>query len=197
MSNYIFAPAPSFYQESFATWNNVFSDEELLLLDKIAASRRLETAYTGNNENNPAIRISEVAWIDLKEDSGWLYERLAHVANQLNGQFFQYDLYGFNEDMQYTVYDGKKEGHYAWHLDDSGKDTQRSPRKLSMVIQLSDPADYEGGELQLLIGSEPTLVDKTKGLLAAFPSYTLHRATPVTKGIRKTLVVWVTGPAFR
>jgi PKHD-type hydroxylase len=115
----------------------------------------------------------------------------------LNGQFFQFDLYGFNEDMQYTVYDGEQQGHYTWHLDDSGKNTQRGPRKLSLVIQLSDPSDYEGGELQLQTGPDPTIVDKAKGLVAAFPSYTLHRATPVTKGIRKTLVVWITGPAFR
>lgn len=197
MSNYIFAPAPSFYRESFATWNDVFSDEELLLLDKIADSRGLEQAFTGDKNNDPEIRVSNVAWIDLKEDSGWLYERLANIANQLNGQFFQYDLYGFNEDMQYTVYNGNQEGHYAWHLDEIGKNAKCSPRKLSMVIQLSDPKDYDGGELQLLLGAEPTVVDKAKGLLAAFPSHTLHRATPVVKGIRKTLVVWITGPALR
>jgi PKHD-type hydroxylase len=199
MSNYIFAPTPMFHRESFATWNNVFSDEELVLLDKMATDRGLGQATVGDNEgeNDPTVRISNVAWIDLREDSRWLYDRLSYVANQLNGQFFQFDLYGFNEDMQYTVYDGEKQGHYTWHLDDSGKNTQRGPRKLSLVIQLSDPSEYEGGELQLKVGPDPTVVDKAKGLVAAFPSYTLHRATPVTKGIRKTLVVWITGPAFR
>jgi PKHD-type hydroxylase len=197
MSNYIFAPTPVFHREPFATWNNVFTDEELVLLDKMAVDRGLGQATVGDNETDPSVRISNVAWIDNREDSGWLYDRLAYVANQLNGQFFQFDLYGFNEHMQYTVYDGEQQGHYTWHLDDSGKNTQRAPRKLSLVIQLSDPSEYEGGELQLQIGPEPTLVDKAKGLVAAFPSYTLHRATPVTKGIRKTLVVWITGPAFK
>jgi PKHD-type hydroxylase len=197
MSNYIFAPPPIFHRVPFATWNNVFSDEELVLLDKMATDRGVTEATVGNNETDTTIRVSNVAWIDLREDSGWLYDRLAYVANQLNGQFFQYDLYGFNEHMQYTIYDGEKEGHYTWHVDDSGDSNQRAPRKLSMVIQLSDPSEYEGGELQLQIGPDITKVDKAKGLVAAFPSYTLHRATPVTKGIRKTLVVWITGPAFR
>jgi PKHD-type hydroxylase len=66
-----------------------------------------------------------------------------------------------------------------------------------MVIQLSEPNEYEGGDLQLLSGSEPTTADKAKGKVVMFPSYMLHRVTPVTSGIRKTLVVWITGPSFK
>ena len=70
-------------------------------------------------------------------------------------------------------------------------------RKLSLVVQLSDPEDYEGGDLEIYTGHEPLVVKKKKGMTAFFPSYQLHGVTPVTKGTRYSLVVWVHGPAFR
>ena len=75
-------------------------------------------------------------------------------------------------------------------------DTSISPRKLTLVLQLSDPSEYEGGELQSLTSLQPGTVNKKKGIIAAFPSWTLHQVTPVTKGVRKTLVIWVAGPQF-
>jgi PKHD-type hydroxylase len=117
-------------------------------------------------------------------------------VRQLNGQFYKYDLQGFAENFQYTVYNGEAEepGHYTWHQDWNNSGT---PRKLSLVVQLSDPSEYEGGDLQIMSGAEPTTVDKGLGKVVLFPSFMLHRVTPVTKGIRRSLVVWVTGPAFK
>jgi PKHD-type hydroxylase len=98
--------------------------------------------------------------------------------------------------MQYTVYYGDREGHYDAHIDSSAN--TQCPRKLSIVLQLTDPAEYEGGELQIINDSRsPLAVQKARGLVAAFPSFALHKVTPVTKGIRKTIVIWITGPAFR
>jgi PKHD-type hydroxylase len=66
-----------------------------------------------------------------------------------------------------------------------------------MVLQLSDPSEYEGGNLEILSSQGEVLtVDKKKGFLAMFPSFKTHRVTPVTSGTRKSLVVWATGPAF-
>ncbi len=72
-----------------------------------------------------------------------------------------------------------------------------SPRKLSMVLQLSDPSEYEGGDLELFTSANPIITKKQKGIIHAFPSYVMHRVTPVTKGVRKTLVVWIAGPRFK
>ena len=66
-----------------------------------------------------------------------------------------------------------------------------------MVLQLSDPSEYEGGELQLLTGKEPTTIQKQRGLITVFPAWTLHQVTPVTKGTRQTLVAWISGPSFK
>jgi PKHD-type hydroxylase len=64
------------------------------------------------------------------------------------------------------------------------------------VLQLTDPSEYEGGNLQVCDGTIHN-VRKQRGLVAAFPSYTLHQVTPVTKGSRQSLVAWITGPSFR
>jgi len=72
-----------------------------------------------------------------------------------------------------------------------------SPRKLSVVIQLSDPSEYDGGNLQFMLGNESENAKKEKGMLYAFPSWVLHRVTPVTEGTRRSLVIWLSGPKFK
>jgi PKHD-type hydroxylase len=74
-----------------------------------------------------------------------------------------------------------------------------SVRKLSISIQLTNPEEYEGGELKLYDGDEDktNVMDKTQGTLIIFPSYVLHEVMPVTKGTRNSLVAWVTGPQFK
>ena len=107
---------------------------------------------------------------------------------------WRFDITGFNEDLQYTRYNDDS-SYYGWHIDGQVK-SDNPPRKLSMTIQLSDPSEYEGGDFQIN-GSQLHTLPKQKGLSILFPSYTLHQVTPVTKGIRRSLVVWLCGPAFR
>jgi PKHD-type hydroxylase len=62
---------------------------------------------------------------------------------------------------------------------------------------LSDPSEYDGGDLEIFTGTESVALEKKKGIIHAFPSYVMHRVTPVTRGTRRTLVVWIAGPKFR
>jgi PKHD-type hydroxylase len=201
MSNYPFLPAPTFgiSEHPFVTWRNAFTTEEL---DKIIehgdSLEKMKASIGGGTPDDDisAIRESTNSWIQYDNDTNWIYDRLAYVARQINGQFYRFNLHGFNEDLQYTVYNSESNGHYTWHLDSGVTIDGMPPRKLSLVLQLSDPADYEGGDLEIMTSSTPQQVVKERGIIAAFPSYTLHRVTPVTAGIRKSLVVWATGPAF-
>lgn len=202
MSNYIFAPSPTFgiSEHHFVTYPDAFNDEELgKMIDYLDLLKQQRATVGGTEENADidGIRKSNVAWLTCNNESQWIYDRMAWVARLLNGQFYKFDLYGFFEDMQYTVYDGKEEGHYSWHQDSGTLSNNFPPRKFSLVLQLTDPSEYEGGDLELLTNANPTIVKKQKGLVSAFPSYMLHRVTPVTSGIRKTLVAWVCGPSFR
>lgn len=201
MSNYKFAPPPpkTTEHEPFVVWTDGFSEEEL---DRIEAycdnnlqKRKATVSQITEEMDISDIRSSDVSWISMDEDTAWFYDKIAYIARSLNGQFYNFDLYGFNEDFQYTVYDADKEGHYTWHVD--ATTTSMVPRKLSLVLQLTDPSEYEGGELEILNSKDAIPVEKKRGLVAAFPSYTLHRVSPITKGIRKTIVIWSCGPAFK
>lgn len=198
MSNYIFAPPPTFgiSEHSFVTWDNGFSEEELTKLISYCDSLPKQKGTIDKEATQEQVRNSEVAWINLNNESQWIYERLAYIAGQLNGQFYKFDIHGFNEEFQYTVYDSKYLGHYTWHQDYNTQN-RGSPRKLSLVLQLSDPSEYEGGDLEILASGQPTSVKKEKGFVVVFPSFMLHRVTPVTSGIRKTLVVWICGNSFK
>jgi PKHD-type hydroxylase len=197
MSIYNFSPKAIHAQNNpFVTWKDGFTEEEINKIVEICEKLPSQKGVVGEkNDVIEPIRTSSIAWLSITQESEWIYDRLAYIARCLNAQFYDFDLSGFVEDMQFTTYYGDQSGHYTWHNDFS--DSSIAPRKLSLVLQLSDPSEYEGGELQTFTGLDPISVDKTKGLIAAFPSWTLHRVTPVTKGVRKTLVIWVAGKQFK
>ena len=199
MSKYRFAPAFSHNlgSHTFVSWNHALSPDECKQVIDIGQAKQLQDANVQSG-NDQSIRRSKVSWLG-HHDVPWLYHRLEWVAQQLNGKFYQFDLWGFDEDMQFTLYEGTDQGFYNWHLDmyndvKNGID-QRRPRKLSMTIQLDDPSTYEGGDLLIHNGTEQ-VAPKDLGQAVVFPSYVLHKVTPVTKGIRRSLVVWITGPQF-
>jgi PKHD-type hydroxylase len=200
MSIYNFSPSNNLnFCDTYATWNDGFTDDELNKLIKICEMRNPSKATIGNKDVDSdfsEVRESEARWIPLQNDTTWIYDRFAFIVRQLNGQFFNFDISGFVEDFQYTTYYGDKKGHYDWHVD-MGNSSNSSPRKLSLVMQLSDPDEYEGGELQLMSSADPMTIEKKKGFIVVFPSYMLHKVTPVTSGTRKSLVIWIAGPPFK
>lgn len=197
MSHYIFKPMPTngYGDHPFTTWNDSISQEEIEHIVKMADEQEKNSAIIGDARLDNDYRSSKVSWFRYGPDTEWLFDRVAHIVGNLNSQFYGFDLHGLCENLQFTEYYASEKGHYDWHQD-SGPSTA-TPRKMSIVIQLSDPADYEGGELQILSSREPVTVDKKLGLAAVFPSFMLHRVTPVTRGIRRSLVAWIAGPKFR
>lgn len=183
--------------EPFAWWEGAFTNQELdWLQDK--AVRAEQQAQVGGNpqgEDLARVRRSKVSWLNKNQDTAWVFEKLSDIVSSLNAQYFRLDLTGFGEPIQLTNYDQADHGMYGWHQDYGGK--LAPSRKLSIVLQLTDPAQYEGGNLQIMTGSEPHVIRKQRGLIAAFPSYQVHQVTPVTQGSRQSLVAWITGPAFK
>lgn len=182
--------------EPFAWWEGAFTEEQLDWLQQKAKEATQEAMVGGGNrgEVNDKIRRSELNWLNKDPECAWVFEKLAHVAASLNADYFGFDLTGFSEPLQLTNYDEARQGTYVWHQDFGSSGVSR---KLSMVLQLSEPSEYEGGELQILTNKEPTSMEKKRGLVTVFPAWTLHQVTPVTKGTRQTLVTWVSGPEFR
>ena len=181
MSFYSLVPSPdlSTKEQNFINWENAFTESELKDVQILCDSLKTQ---------------ADVGWIEYNQESKALYDKLGYIGRQINGGFFEFDLFGFVEDFQYTVH---KEGvgNYDWHIDKGNLNS--SPRKLTMIIQLSDPSEYEGGELEFLITDKPNVAQKAKGMIYTFPSWVLHRVTPVTSGIRKSIVVFLSGPKFK
>jgi PKHD-type hydroxylase len=173
-------------------WEGAFSEQELDWLQEKTKQAK-QNAQVGGGAVDPEIRRSQTDWIVNLPETNWVFKKLAHVVSSINAEFFNFDLTGFGEPLQLTNYDQSEKGMYSWHQDyGSG-----ISRKLSVVLQLTDPAEYEGGNLQIMTGSFPDTVRKQRGLIAVFPSYVLHQVTPVTQGNRQSLVAWVSGPRFK
>ena len=213
--NWLIAPSPDgLNEEQWAYWDGAFTDEELETIIKLGDSRPKKYAVVGTEGKYvEEIRRSLVNFMDDKlliEHAPFLLEKLTFICRKLNGAYFGFELSGFHEPFQYTTYDpsdaydndgkiiseNKRIVEYKWHLD-KGPGEDRPPRKLSMVLGLLDPDEYEGGDFEIKTGVESQILPIKKGRVIAFPSWTLHRVTPVTKGIRKTVVIWVGGPKFK
>jgi PKHD-type hydroxylase len=107
---------------------------------------------------------------------------------------WKFDVHSIVDSIQYTEYPHGN-GHYDWHIDIGPASINH--RKISIVVQLSDPEEYEGGELEIWSGATPVTIPKKKGNIVIFPSFLMHRVTPVTKGLRKSLVLWVGGGSYK
>ncbi len=179
-----------------ALWHGVFAPKELDAIEDYGDGLMpVRAEIAGRKDNTDHMRITRIAWVERNPDTAWLYARLEEAVLEFNKEFYRYDLYGVVESLQYTVYDGAEGGHYNWHVD-HGEHNQE-PRKISLSLQLTDPAQYEGCNLILQAGDGPWVAERARGTLIAFPSYVLHRVTPIQSGTRKSLVIWVGGPPFR
>jgi PKHD-type hydroxylase len=178
-------------------WNtNVFNCEEIERIKVLGIRLSINRSQTGGGgESCLDHRRSFNSWIFSNEHTSWIYEKLTSLIMENNERYFNFDL-SMIENLQFTYYNSEENGCYKSHLDPINWRLPHN-RKLSIVIQLSSPEEYEGGELKLHTSHEPTTIKKEKGLVVTFPSYTLHEVTPVTKGERYSLVAWAHGPSFK
>jgi len=113
----------------------------------------------------------------------------------INKRFYRYDLKNICEFQLIKYYEG---GNYNWHCDYGISPKRGVVRKLSMSIQLTNPDEYEGGELQIVDYSNHTINAPTDlGTVIVFDSKIPHKVWPVTFGKRIALVGWVSGPRLR
>ena len=148
----------------------------------------------GNDEIVESVRKSKIKWLYPNDDSQWLYDKIINMVVEANKTMWNFNLYSVIDSIQYTVY-SEGGGHYDWHMDIGPGSI--SHRKVSVTIQLSDPSEYEGGDLELWYVGGVIQIPKNKGLTVIFPSFSMHRVTPITKGTRKSLVLWLGGEHYK
>ena len=180
----------------------------------------LQDSKVGNGDYGTVDREKRNARNSWIPTTHWVAGYVWHYVQRANRENFLYDLENIDgESLQYTVY-GKGE-FYGWH-NDCGLATHYKPvregnrgagdkiahdfinencekvRKLSFSLLLSDPEDYEGGNLQLLDeAGNSYIAPRQRGVIILFDSRCQHRVQKVTKGIRKSIVGWTVGPRWK
>jgi len=147
----------------------------------------------------PRSRITDIKWILFNKDTDWLFKKIIEKIKEVNSKNFDLQL-KFLEDLQFSEYTEEKRGFYSKHRDCGMKehlDNYVDIRKLSFTIQLTDENEYGGGELIFHLDEEEKKAPKSKGTIIFFQSDIIHEVTPVTKGVRHSLVSWVRGPNLR
>lgn len=141
-------------------------------------------------------RRAEIAWLDDLPEAAFAMDRLIRLVAAVNRDDFGFEISDFGESAQAARYTAENAGHFDWHSD-IGSGTWAAKRKLTVVVQLSAPADYDGGGLELRPDSHVQELPRRRGTALIFPSFTLHRVTPVSRGQRWSLTLWAHGPGFR
>jgi len=179
---------------TYAYWDNLFTKKECEKIIKVAKKKGFIKATTLNKtEVKSDVRSSDITWLYVSDDLEWVFQRVTDAVLNLNDRFFKFDLFGLSEGFQFTNYKAPS-GKYGKHIDRS---IDIPVRKLSLSIQLTDPKEYQGGDLYLYQEEKGDIMKKEQGTLILFPSYILHEVKPITKGERNSLVSWVTGKQFK
>lgn len=182
-------------------WHAAVPDQTIDLIHELAQSYPVANAglgFDGSTANNDT-RRSEIRWVNPNHQQGdFLTSLLWYYAREANRNAFGFDI-DYLPDIQYTEYSATDAGKYDWHCDTFWANPSAYDRKISIVIQLTDPSEYDGGDF--LIDSQyaqlPADAIRAKGSVIVFPSFINHCVTPVTRGTRHSLVSWIQGPKFR
>lgn len=173
-----------------------FSVEECeLIIARISAAPTNDAVLIGNKRNHN-LRRADLVWMDEVDGMGWVMDRLIDLVRNSNRDQFGFDLNDFAESPQVATYKAASGDHFAWHCDIGDAPLARQ-RKLTLVLQLSKPDTYDGGDLQVMPSAQVLSAGRDQGCVSVFPSFSLHQVTPVTRGIRHSLTVWAHGPSFR
>lgn len=179
-------------------WPEGLTEEYCDYLIECSKKHPEQAATIGFDAGAPAqlsYRSSTIRWLDTYGANQDIAESLMRFVRRSNRNNFGFDIQHMNE-IQFTEYYGSDNGKYDWHHDVHWENPAPFDRKLSIVVQLSRPDEYEGGDFEFFDLPKPEEFKK-RGSVLVFPSFFLHRVLPVTEGVRYSLVSWIEGPKWR
>jgi PKHD-type hydroxylase len=172
----------------------IFSPAQCQDIINMGHQQKAEEAKVGHKDRKEGgydtkMRVTTISWIPFSKMPD-MYRIIERTMNQVNGNHFGYEGMTITEPAQFTEY--PKGGFYDWHMDADAP----SLRKISMTILLSDPSEFEGGDLEFMTeGNKPPQL--LQGQAIFFCSLIRHRVSKVKKGMRRSLVMWFGGPPFK
>ncbi len=173
------------------TCSDCVSNDDCDNLIKACRAFALTPPSTVAEDRLPGHRRADTRLIGVTEETAWIFDMLCAIAEEASKQTYKLELTSIVRPPQYVEY-RPGWGQFDWHNDYS-HGLADAPRKLTIIIQLSSPNDYEGGALEIM-GTEIEEMPRERGTVVVFPSLLTHRVTPVVCGLRKSLVSWIGGP---
>jgi len=177
----------------------LFTPEQCQDIINKGHEQKARKAQVGNKKSDKGAydtkkRITTISWLPFKTMPE-MYQIIQDAMLKANGNHFGYDGMQLSEYAQFTEY--PKGGFYDWHMDADVNGMNEQPvRKISMTILLSNPSEFEGGDLEFMTaGNKPPALDQGQAIF--FCSLIRHRVSKVTKGMRRSLVMWFGGPPFK
>ena len=180
------------------TTTPIFTPEQCNIISRVGRSLppiKAEVGGVHKGAVDTKTRISHISWIPFDNiDAKPMYKKLEEVMYMTNKRHFGFENMEINENAQYTEY--PEGGFYNWHMDlDTNMSNEPPVRKISMSLILSAENEYEGGGLE--IQKPGNIISPKQGHAIFFASFVNHRVTPITRGIRKSLVMWFGGEPFK
>lgn len=176
--------------EKYYIVDELFNETDIDNIEKSVEHIGFTKSETVSEEKDDGYRVSSVKWVPF--ENSWIYDKIWELAILANEELWGFDIVGFKDEAQYTQYTAP-DGKYDFHLDINGDGINH--RKISAICALTD--GYEGGDVEFMTGREVHPIHLEKGQAVFFPSFYLHRVLPVTKGVRKSLVQWISGEPYR
>ena len=178
------------------TTSPIFTPEQCQLIINAGRAEPQETAQVGGGAAgtiDTKVRTSHISWIPFKKMPE-MYKTIETLMHKTNNNHFGFEGMQLTEPAQYTEYPSG--GFYDWHID-SDVDCKNEPpvRKISMTCLLSHESEFEGGGLELM--SDGKIARPKQGQAIFFASFIRHRVIPISKGVRKSLVMWFGGTPLK
>tara|TARA_R100000655_G_scaffold1954_1_gene7336 strand:- start:2237 stop:2812 length:576 start_codon:yes stop_codon:yes gene_type:complete len=177
------------------TTHPVFTPEQCNIISRIGRSMPPIKAEVGSGKYDTKQRLSHISWLPFNHpETKPMYDSLRQLMYKTNKRHFGFENMCINEQAQYTEY--PEGGFYDWHMDSELVMKNEPPvRKISMTLVLSPESDFEGGGLEL--ASAGKIARPKQGHAVFFASFIQHRVVPITRGLRKSLVMWFGGEPFK
>ena len=179
------------------TTEPMFTPEQCKLIINAGHQQKPEQAKVGGGKGgkqDTKKRVTTISWIPFAKMPE-MYKKIENQLSIVNLNHFMFDGVRLTEPAQFTEY--PKRGFYDWHMDLNafGQTGDNPIRKISMTCLLSDPSEFEGGDLAF--DEKGQNIKLQQGQAVFFASFMRHRVEPVKKGVRRSLVMWFGGPPFK
>jgi len=181
------------------TTEPIFTPQQCNLIIQAGHKQKPEQAKVGSGEQgqyDTKKRVTTISWIPF-DKLPQMYKIIENQLSIVNLNHFMFDTVNITEPAQFTEY--SKGGFYDWHMDlyAFGQNGENHIRKISMTCLLSNPSEFKGGELLFSEMGDNKPLPLKQGQAIFFASFLRHKVAPVTKGIRRSLVMWFGGTPFK